>query len=78
MVASSSNTIKYTSNVQKVILKIKRKSYNFDNIQDRRIFNVLKDLYLKRINAKIHPKMRLHDVEELRDLYHNDDSNQIE
>lgn len=64
----SSGVDKNRSNVKKVIQKIRNKNNIFDNIQDERIANVLKDLFLKKDPIQIHPKMRQCDIEEIRSL----------
>lgn len=65
MVSSTSGVIKYETRVQKVIKKIKKRIFDFDDIQDRRIASVLKYAYVHKY-AIIHPKMRVCDVEEIK------------
>lgn len=65
--SSSSGMIKHRTQVEKVIDKIKTRQFTFSDIQDTRIATVLRDAYLKQ-KAYIHPKMRVKDVEEIKQL----------
>ena len=67
--ANSSGVKKHVSRVQKVISKIKEKQFVFEDVQDQRIAECLKASNLNKKCKKIHPKMRVADVDEINELY---------
>ena len=69
MVPSFSGVAKHVSRVQKVIAKIKQKKFVFEDVQDPRIAEYLNSSYSNETSQPIHPKMRMADVDEIKELY---------
>ena len=64
---ATTSEIKKKSQVDKVLSKIKKKQTKFKSVQDKRIAHLIANNLLKRECAP-HPKMRMHDVEQIHNL----------